>query len=138
MAIKPKVLRTIAQTQLNNIFPNQDPTVHRELVTSVVRQWTTYNGNAGVFTVAMHYWLNVLHIEGKVHAGIEPVAGSLRNLLGTWRVIEEDLPRILHDLSVAQTAEFETADGITVRVRTNPLDHTFRCEEVREGDGLED
>jgi hypothetical protein len=140
MAIKPKVLRTIAETQLNNLFPHQVPSVHEEIVTSVVRQWITYNGNAGVFTIPVHYWLTVVHLEGKgkVEAGIETVMGSLWKNLGTWGVLEEDLPRVVHDLSVAQAAVFRNAEGLTVRVRTNPLDHTFRYEEVKEDDGLED
>jgi hypothetical protein len=42
--------------------------------------------------------------------------------------------RIAGDLSVAQTALFVNDEGVTVRVTSDPRDHTFRFEEVPDAD----
>lgn len=51
LAIRPHILRAVAHAELDKFFPSQAPAAREELVTSVVRQWTTYGGNAGVFTL---------------------------------------------------------------------------------------
>lgn len=81
--IKPHVLRAVANDQLDRIFPGQAPAAREELVTAVMRQWTTHDGNAGVFTLVAHYWLTVLLKDGKVHAGTEVVPDQLKEHLAT-------------------------------------------------------
>lgn len=130
MAIKPHILRAIAEAELEKIFPGQARAAREELVTSVVRQWTTYDGNAGVFLLSVHYYLTVQQRGGQVLAGTEVLPGTLKQHLAPWGVVERDLPGIVHDLSVAQNATFVNTDGLTVRVHSDPRDHTFRFEEV--------
>lgn len=134
MSIKPHVLRAVATHELEKMFPGQADGPREELVTAVVRQWTTYDGNAGVFTVPIHYYLTVRHQAGSVIAGTEVVPGTLRRDLATWGVVERDLPRITWDLSVAQSAVLVNDEGLTVRVMSDPRDHSFRFEEVRDAD----
>jgi len=130
MPIRPHVLRTIAHAELEKIFPGQARDVREELVTSLVRQWTTYEGRAGLFTVPVHYWLSVVEVEGSVHAGTEVLPGTLKQHLGSWGILDRDLPHVVHELSVAQSATFINGEGLTVRVQADPRDHTFRFEEV--------
>lgn len=134
MSIKPHILRAIANAELEKIFPGQAREPRGELITSVVRQWTTYGGNAGVFTVAIHHYFTVLERDGKVLAGTEVLPGTLRQHLAKWGVVERDLPRIAWDLSVAQMALLVNDEGVTVRVTSDPRDHTFRFEEVPDAD----
>lgn len=42
--------------------------------------------------------------------------------------------RIVHQLTVAQSATFVNAEGVTVRVSAEPKEHTFRFEEVKDED----
>ncbi len=132
MAIKPHVLRKIAASQLEEMFPGQAREAREELITSVVRQWTTYDGNAGIFTVPVHYYLTAKFQDGLGHAGTEVVRGTLREHLVSWGVVESDLSRIAWDLSVAQMATLLTRDGVTVIVHSDPRDHTFRFEQVQD------
>ncbi len=76
--IKPPVLRTIAHSELDKILPGQATDIHETLVTSVVRQWTTYDGKAGILTLAVHYWLSVEHKGSKVVVGC---ADTVRTVL---------------------------------------------------------
>lgn len=134
MSIKPHILRSIANAELEKIFPGQARDPREELVTSVVRQWTTYDGNAGIFTIPIHYYLTVQQRTGKVLAGTEVMPGTLKQILAKWGVVERDLPRVVWDLSIAQMALLVNNEGITVRVTSDPRDHTFRFEEVRDAD----
>ena len=134
MSIQPHVLRAIAIAEIEKIFPGQAREPREELVTSVVRQWTAYDGNAGVFTIAIHYYLTVRHRDGQVLAGTEVLPGTLKQHLATWGVVERDLPRVAWDLSVAQMALLVNNEGITVRVTSDPRDHTFRFEELPDAD----
>lgn len=130
MPIKPHILRAIAHAELEKVFPGQASAAREELVTSVVRQWTTYGGNAGVFTLHVHYYLTVEQIGTQVRAGTEVLPGLLKQHLAPWGVVDRDLPGIVHELSVTQSATFVNLDGLTVRVTSDPRDHTFRFEEV--------
>jgi hypothetical protein len=50
MDIKPHVLGNIAHVELDRILSGQAADIHESLVTSIVRQWMTYEGEAGVST----------------------------------------------------------------------------------------
>jgi hypothetical protein len=134
MAIKNHTLRLIAAAELGKIFPGMAPGPREELITSIVRQWLTCDRRAGVFTLAVHYWLHLVERDGQVLAGVEVVPGSLPGLLGPWLVVERDLPRIAWELSVAQSATFVNAEGVTVRVRADAREHGFGVEEVPDGE----
>lgn len=101
-----------------------------ELTTSIVRQWLTFHGHAGVFTEPVHYWLHLAENAGKVEVGTEVVPGSIAKLLGPWLVVERDLPGILWQLSVTQNATFVNSEGVSVRVRADAKEHGFRVEEI--------
>jgi hypothetical protein len=134
MAIKSHILRSIAESELDKVFPGLAPGPRQELVTSVVRQWLTCDGHAGVFTVAVHYWLHLVERDGHVLAGREVVPSSLPGLLRPWLVDELDLPRIAWELSVAQNATFGNADGRKILVRADAKQHGFSVEEVLDED----
>lgn len=134
MTIDPRVLRAVARDQLARLLPQQSPAAREELATSVVRQWATGGGCAGVFTPEAHYWLRVVQVDGRVAAAAEELPGTLGRHLAGWRAVDHDVPRILLDLSVAQHARFASADGLTVRVRVDAKERTFHFDEVPPGD----
>lgn len=128
--IKPQVLRNIAHAELDKLLPGQAKDVHEALVTSIVRQWMTYDGKAGILTLAVHYWLSVEHKESKVVVGSGVLPATLPQHLATWKVLERDLQRIVLDLNLSQTATFINLDGLTVQVRMDPRDRRFEFAEV--------
>lgn len=130
MAIKSPMLRHIAGAEIDKLFPGIGPDAREEYVTSVVRQWVTNGYKAGVFTAAVNYWLHVVQQDGKIDAGLEVCPSNVRQTLGPWKALERDLPGIVHQLTLAQSATFINADGVTVRVTADPVEHSFRFEEV--------
>jgi hypothetical protein len=134
MAIPSPLMRHIAACEIEKLFPGISPEAREEYVTSVVRQWVTNGYRAGVFTTAVNYWLHLIQQEGKVLAGLEVCPSNMRQLLGPWLALERDLPEIVRQLTLAQSATFINAEGVTVRITADPKDHTFRFEEVKDED----
>ena len=62
---------------------------------------------------------------------------NMRQTLAPWLVLESDLPRVIHELTLAQSATFVNAEGVTVRVSADPKEHSFRFEEVKDEDEFE-
>ena len=54
--------------ELEKVIPFLDATAREELVTSIVRQWVTCEGHAGVFTEFVNYWFHFAEIGGEIHA----------------------------------------------------------------------
>ncbi len=134
MAIASLTLRYIAGCEIDKILPGLSTQAREEYITSIVRQWRTNEYHAGVFTVAVNYWLNLVELDGKVHAGREVCPSDLSAHLGRWLVVERDLPGIVHQLTIAQSVTFVNAEGVTVRVSAEPKEHIFRYEEVKDED----
>lgn len=130
MDIKPQILRAIAHPELDKILPGQAADIHEALVTSIVRQWMTYEGKAGILTQAVHYWLSVEHRGKQVVVGSGVVPATLPRHLATWKVLERDVQRIILDLNLSQTATFINLDGLTVQVRMDPRDRHFEFAEI--------
>lgn len=128
------VLRHIAGCSIDKLFPGIGPESREEYVTSVVRQWLTNDRHAGVFTVAVNYWMNLVEESGRVLVGLEVCPSNMRQLLSPWRALERDLPEIVHQFTLAQSAAFVNADGVSVRVRADPVAHAFGFEEAGDGD----
>lgn len=137
MAVKSPVMRQIARSEIAKLFPGITADVLEGYVTSVVRQWVTNDLRAGVFTVAVNYWLHLVEDRGRVLCGLEVCPSNMRQLLGPWLALERDLPDIIHQLTLAQNATFVNAEGVTVRVTADPKAHAFRFEEVKDEDDFE-
>ena len=137
MAIKSSTLRHIAGCEIDKLLPGLGTDTREEYVTSVVRQWLTNDRHAGIFTAAVNYWLNLVEEGGRVLVGREVCPSNLLHTLGPWKVIEEDFPQIVHELTLAQSATFVNADGVTVMVRVDPKQHAFAFEEVKDDDAEE-
>lgn len=134
-AIKSPTLRYIAGCEIDKLFPGIGPERREEYVTSVVRQWLTNDRKAGVFTVAVNYWLNLVERGSQLLVGLEVCPSNMRQVLGPWKAFDDELPKIVHRLTLAQSATFVNADGVTVRVRADPIQHGFGFEEVKDEDG---
>ena len=128
------LMRRIAAAELDKIFPHMAREPREQLTTSIIRQWLTYGGHAGVFTLASHYYLHLEDHGEYVHVGLELVPASIPQLLAPWGVEHDELPDIVWELNVKQSATFVNTQGRTIRVRANALEHGFGVEEVSDED----
>jgi hypothetical protein len=122
------VLRQIARYELDKLFPASEPRARNDLITSVVRQWQTCAGHAGVFTVAVSYWLHFEETaDGRscVHRAVTS-SGGLLQLLRSRGAQEDDLSRILRQLTLRQASVFDTEAMLTLQARVSP--HLRRFE----------
>jgi hypothetical protein len=128
MRVQSDVLRQIAGYELDKLFPSSEPRARNDLITSVVRQWQTCAGHAGVFTVAVNYWLQFEETaDGRscVHTDATS-SGGLLQILRNRGAQEDDLARILRQLTLRQTAVFDTDAMLTLEARVSP--HLRRFE----------
>lgn len=130
-------MRKIASDELDKIFPGLAKAAREELVTSVVRQWLTNDGWAGVFTVPVTYWLHLKEDKKKKNramAGVLAFPSEMWKHLRTWKISEQDLPGVLHQLSISQSAVFTNREGLDVRVSAEPREKVVRFGEVKDED----
>jgi hypothetical protein len=128
MAIKSDVLRRIATAELDQLFPGLKQQARDEFATSVVRQWLTYDNNAGVLTRPLNHWLTLTQQGQRLVAGVETCPGSINAFIAPWKIPTDRVPEILHQLTLTQNAVFENEDGERLRLRVNPKERTLQIE----------
>jgi hypothetical protein len=126
-------LRKIAKDVVQQVTEDSlQPSEQDELVTSLLRQWLTYNGHAALLTWEGQTWI-VLDREEKetTRVGLNQVAGSsVARLMARWDVEEELLPEILHRLNVSQSAEFPNRQQQRLRFWVSPIERTVHIEQL--------
>jgi hypothetical protein len=129
--IKRYPLRKIAESELARHFGHLDTAVRDELATSLVRQGLTNDGHAGFVTPTGQCWLRiVVREDGGVEVGVSKPEGDWERVLAEdWHIDEAEVPGLLHQLNLCQSAQCRTADGRTIRLRIEPKERTVRCEE---------
>jgi ribosomal protein S27E len=133
-----RALRQLAVGLLQQIDPEGEvPDDERdEFVTSLVRQWITYDGNATAFVGERQAYLVLGRTPlGKPCVVPEPgLAGWVEQLRRDWRIGPDDLPEVLDQLNRGQSAEVVNGDGIPLRLWVNPKEKSRGVEPlVREG-----
>jgi hypothetical protein len=127
-------LRRIAENELMQLDDIDEADLD-DLATSLVRQWLTNDGHAGLVTPAHQHWFRVAACaDNRLEVGRNTCEGDWgRILTRDWHVGEEDVPGLLHMLNLCQSVVFRNAAGQTVRMRVEPRERTVRCEEQKEG-----
>lgn len=119
-----RALRRLAEELFQRIagddeFPESE---RADFVTSLVRQWITYDGNATLFLGERQVYL-VLGQTPLGHPCVVPepgLYGWMRELTQDWKVSPDDLPDIIDQLNLGQSAETVNGDGIPLRLWVNP------------------
>ncbi len=122
--ISPRELRRLAEVLLEEIdgdgeFPEAE---RADLVTSLVRQWLTYDGHATLFLGEEQVYL----VLGRTPLGRpcvvpEPAGHAwVRQLTRDWKVHPDDLSEVLDQLNRGQSAEVVNADDVPLRLWVNP------------------
>jgi hypothetical protein len=129
--LKGTSLRRIAEAAVDKLFHDLVPAVREDLVTAVVRQWTTCDGHAGIFSVSGDVWLDLDFSEEGL-CGVRPdkFPGRAAAILATKNVAAEQVPQILHFLNVRQTADCDSSDGRCLRLRMDPVERQLIVQEV--------
>lgn len=129
MGVNSSVLRIIAGQEVDKFLPNMIPAVRDDVITSVMRQWATCDGHAGLFTVFANLWLHLKQEQGHYHVGEDISLGDrLLEILRRSDAKEAELVAIVHELMLRQSATFETEAGVLVRVRAVPQEMRFEVE----------
>jgi hypothetical protein len=129
--IKQYPLRKIAESELAKHFGDLDDAVRNELATSLVRQWLTNDGYAGLVTPTRQCWFQMATREGGgLEVGVSKPEGNWGHVLSQdWHVDEDEIPGLLHQLNLCQSVLCRNADGLTIRLRIEPKERIVRCEE---------
>ncbi len=131
-----RALRRLAEELIQRIAGDAElPDDEREgFVTSLVRQWITYDGNAVVFVGEQPVYL----VLGKTPLGKplvipEPgLPGGMKRLARDWKVNSDDLPEVIDQLNRGQSAEVINGDGIPLRFWVNPKERSLGVEQLVE------
>jgi hypothetical protein len=130
---KPKqhAMRKIATDLTRKIFRGElAPQLERDLVTSLVRQWISYEGRAALFTGRDRYWFTLSRQPGGItsvevgHIPQPPLDGFLQD----WEIDPELAPEIIHRLNLGQSAEFTNRYGERLRLRVDPVERSLQIE----------
>lgn len=135
-SIKPNLLRKIAEDQLGDCFHDLDAATRNELAISLVRQWITCDGNAVIVACDRHFWFRMKPMaagQSQVVRDIEK--GTFIDRMRRFRVMEEQIPHVLHDLNIRQCARCYSAIGQLLQLRVDPAKRKFHIEVIRDEDG---
>jgi hypothetical protein len=127
--LKQFPLRKIAERQVDHQFGDLDASVRNDLATSLVRQWVRNDGYAGLVTPIRQYWFEMVAKGEQLEVGCTEAKGNRGRILSRdWRVAEDEIPALLHQLNLCQSASWRTTDGRTIRLGIDPKERTVRCQ----------
>ncbi len=131
--LKTPVMQQIASDLIARAFPwGLSSSERTELITSLVRQWRTYQGHAALFTDQCRYWFELtFKSKGKVDVGVGENPGHpLQLFLEDWDVDPDQSPEIIERLNVTQNAEFANRAGTRLRMWIDPKERRLSIEPV--------
>ncbi len=132
MKFDSKTLRELAEKFVDEITDDDDmPDSDRaDIVTSLVRQWATYDGHA-VFFAGVQFVFLILSQTPLGRPVIVPKPGPSNWLVGTMRgrqIDPDSLPDIVEQLNRGQSAEVMSEDGRLLRLSVNPQKESAEVE----------
>jgi hypothetical protein len=128
-ATRPNPLRHVAETVLDERFGALDPRLRQDLATSLVRQWVTSGGHAGLVTRSHHFWFRIVRTDGGGYeVGFDAQPPRFLEVLRRAGVAEESIPGLLHQLNLCQSVRCRTQDGRFLRLGMNARERALRAE----------
>jgi hypothetical protein len=131
-----RIRRQITADIIDDLVADDGATAEErdDLVTSLVRQWTTYDGYAVRFLGGQLHHLDLARTP-LGNRCVKPHPGPRHWLVEVLseRAIDLDLvPEIVSRLNVAQSAEVTAPDGSELRLWVNPREHTCGVDVLAE------
>ena len=126
-----RALRQLAEQLLQELAEDEEISEvdQLDLVTSLVRQWITYDGNATLFIGERQIYL-VLAKTAIGELGIAPEPsppGWMNQVIRDWKLSAEEWPDIIRQLNRGQSVEVVNSEGLPLRLWVNPKE---RCNGV--------
>jgi hypothetical protein len=124
-------LRRLAAEFLDQVADEIDllESERESLVTSLVRQWITYEGNASLILDGHEFSAVVSYSPlGKTKVSISRGVNWLRRLREDWNLDEETASDAIDQLNHGQSAEVTSSDGLPLRMWINPREQTGGIE----------
>jgi len=134
------LLRDLAEDFLDKVAGEDEipASVRSDLVTSLVRQWATYDGHAALFAGERLIFLSLGYTPlGRPR--IVPKPAAINWLIGVIRgrkIDPEHLPDIVEQLNRGQSAEVTSEDGDHLRLWVNPKAESCGVELLSDGPPL--
>jgi len=127
-------LRKLARQALQFYYPGQ---LHeadlKELVKSVVSQWERFDGHAGLIFHTHRLWLQYKPETCQPEGQQDHL---IANILGPFAADHDFaptmLPMLARTLNLRQRVEFRNRAGKRLRMRMNPVEHSFSIEPLPE------
>jgi len=132
---KQGFFRKIAENELDRRLGNLEPALKQELSISLIRQWITNDGHAGLVTPSRHFWFHMVRKEdGGADVGFEAHPGRFAKTLLQWGVAEDQVPGLMHQLNLCQSVRHGTGDGRTLQLRMDAAKKMLSVQEAEEDD----
>lgn len=129
-----RVLRELAEEFIGQICEEDGifESEREDLVTSLVRQWVTYEGNATLFIEGQQFQLLLGSTPlGKLRVTHSPVQTDWSiSLERDWNIAPEELPDIYAQLNRGQSVELTNRDGMALRLWVDPQKKKSGVEEL--------
>lgn len=132
MKTKNNPLRKIARHALARAFGDLAPQTQEDLATSLVRQWVTYEGHAGVITPASNFWFELVSRENGYEVGRDRCDSRVPEMLHACGADEREFRELFHRASLSQQVEFVGRDARRYRLRVDPRERRISVEEATE------
>jgi hypothetical protein len=130
-SLKQTPLRKLAEVVLDQHFGELEPQLKQDLAISLVRQWTTNDGHAGLVTLSHHHWFRMVRTQGGgFEVGYQASPPQFMEDLRRWNVSEEEIPDLLHNLNCQQSVLCNTAEGERIKLRLVAQERTLLIEPV--------
>jgi len=117
-------MRQLAEDIVQEIFQGDDSAAGKpeDLITALVRQWVTYDGNATLFADEQELYLRLGKTPlGKPLVTSEPGSPTwVKQLIREWKIRPEQWPDIREQLNLGQSTEATNDEGIPLRLWVNP------------------
>jgi hypothetical protein len=128
--VKHYPLRRIAESELTSRFGDLDDAVRNDLALSLVRQWLTNDGYAGLITPTRHFWFHLVTKGDSLEVGFTDTEGNWGLALARdWGVGEDEIPGILHRLNLCQSVVCRTGDNRALRLWIEAKAQAVRWQE---------
>jgi hypothetical protein len=127
-----RALRQLAEELLIKIAEHEDllDADREDLATSLVRQWITYDGTATFFLREQQIYFGLARSPlGRFFVAPQPdLPGWMNRLREDWKISPDDLPDVMRQLNMGQSAEVTNTDGIPLRLWVNPKERSKGVE----------
>jgi hypothetical protein len=132
----PRVLRRIAEDIYDKIaaeasFADDE---RDDLVTSIVRQWMTYDHHATLLLDEHRQFYFKVETTplGAINVSVRKSDADWTGFIDDWKIDPDDLPAIIHQINRGQGAETISIDGRPLRIYVDPQKSTCGVEPMDE------